>query len=225
MLNRSRLTRFFIPCLSLVLLTGLLLPLVSGCARTRGEGRDGGLFALLRARDADFTLVFPSETNLGDEVVCAGERRGERVVFTVISPERSAGASVTLLLPSGDRTDFSVSLSGPGFPAPAAVDPAAARFLTDLASLLYLPPEDGASAVSEAASVRAEPSPVRVSLFVPAIRRGEGDTLLRSDCHGVLALTPEGIPVYAECADLGGNRRLIRFSEYAFSEDADTLAP
>ena len=217
MLNRSRLTRA-IPVFSLFLLCGLLFPFFAGCAGTRGDPRDagGGLFALLCARDADFTAVFPSETNLGDEVVCAGKRRGDRVVLTVVSPERSAGAEVTLVLPSGDGTEFSVSLSGPGFPAPAAVDPAAARFLTDLVSLLCLPAENGPSALPEEDPGIADP--LRVSLFVPALRRGEGETLLRSDGRGLLALSPEGIPVYAECADLGGTRRIVRFSEYVFIE-------
>ena len=174
--------------------------------------------ALIASSDASFRIRFPAAYPGGEDVVCSGVRSGDSIVLTAERPERIAGAAFALTMAgepdeSGARP-FSVSLSGPDFPGAMPVDPAAARGLSVVFSLLYDPegqraggtdPESGAHSAEEA-----------VFLFIPAVeRRGEETAFLYGD--GVLILSPDGLPARAECPDLSGRSRTVVFEAYTLS--------
>ena len=215
MLIRSRFLRY-----ASIFASVLILVLPSGCSADPGEGPRGDLFSRIRSRDAAFTLVLPSATNQGEDLLCAGERSGDRVVLAAVSPERSAGLTAEITMPGADPLSWSdprnwtVTLTGPGFPSPAPVDPEAALFLRSVCSLLYGPEEPGSDrGTSEL--------PLKVSLYVPAVGKsgsGEGEEILLSDGRGTLVLSPDGMPVRLICADLGGNRRTVRIEDYRFED-------
>ena len=205
--------RFFLFLLAAALLTG--------CARG-STSRPSGLLAETAGSDASFTVVFPSATNLDEAVRCAGEKLSDGVTLTVLAPERSAGTVVTLALRE-DGEGFSVSVSGPDFPDPAVMDPAAARALTDVFAVLY-----GSGISSDGSAVRQEYGGVYradAGEILPTVRRigGENEGKAGEEKEETAFLFPSGaqlvfgengLPVRVECPDLTGSLRTVVFEEY-----------
>lgn len=92
-----------------------------------------------RNHNARFTLEFPSRT---ESVICSAEKLGEDITITVVSPERSAGLTVSvsgencILLPRGSDNGITLSYD-------------ASSGLTDVLSLMFAP-SDGASVTRSA---------------------------------------------------------------------------
>ena len=203
--------RFFLFLLAAALLTG--------CARG-GASHPTGLLAETAGSVASFTVVFPSATNLDEAVRCAGEKLPDGVTLTVLAPERSAGLIVTLALRE-DGEGFAVSVSGPEFPDPAVMDPAAARALTDIFAALYGPgiSSDGSAVRQEYGGVyRAEAGGI-----LPTVRRiggknegkaGKEETAFLFPSGAQLVFGENGLPVRVECPDLSGSLRTVVFEEY-----------
>ncbi len=205
--------RFFLFLLAAALLTG--------CARG-GTSHPSGLLAETAASDASFTVVFPSAANLDEDVRCAGEKLPDGVTLTVLAPERSAGLVVTLALRE-DGEGFAVSVSGPDFPDPAVMDPAAARALTDIFAALY-----GPGISSDGSAVRQEYGGVYrtgAGGILPTVRRiGDGnegkagkakeETAFLFPSGAQLVFGENGLPVRVECPDLSGSLRTVVFEEY-----------
>ena len=194
----------------LIVLTAVFL--LASCAAGDGEGagfpgKDRA--DLITSSDASFRVRFPAAYSGGEDVVCSGIRSGNTVTLTAEQPGRIAGTVFTLTMAD---TPFSVSVSGPDFPAVMPVDPAAARALTDVFSLLYDPES------RRAGGAVPDPEPdgreeEAVALFVPAVRRIGEETAFRCDT-GNLILGPDGLPARAECPDLSGAFRTVFFEDY-----------
>ena len=200
----------------------------AGCARGEKPFPGGDLPTRSAAADASFTVVFPSATNLDEDVRCAGEKRADGAVLTVVSPERSAGIVIGLrLLPDGGG--FAVSVSGPDFPEPAAIDPAAARALTDVFAALYalrsLHAADGNGDAAPGGTDDADDADDTAVFaadagLLPAVRRLEGDggeeTAFLFEGGARLIVCADGLPVRVECPDAAGVLRTVVFEEYGF---------
>ena len=174
--------------------------------------------ALIASTDASFRIRFPAAYPGGEDVVCSGVRSGDSILLTAEQPERIAGAAFALTM-AGDPDEsgarpFSVSLSGPDFPSAMPVDPAAARGLSAVFSLLYDP--EGQRAGGTDPEFGAHSEEAAVFLFVPAVeRRGEETAFLYE--AGTLILSPDGVPARAECPDLSGRTRTVVFEEYTLA--------
>ena len=194
----------------LIVLTAVFL--LASCAAGDGEGAGfpgEDRADLIASSDASFRVRFPAAYSGGEDVACSGIRSGNTVTLTAEQPGRIAGTVFTLTMAD---TPFSVSVSGPDFPAVMPVDPAAARALTDVFSLLYDPEsrrEGGAVPGPEPDGWEEEAA----ALFVPAVRRIGEETAFRYDT-GTLILGPDGLPARAECPDLSGAFRTVFFEDY-----------
>ena len=165
---------------------------------------DADLPAAAAARDASFTAVFPAAYGGGEDVRCAGTRAGDTVTLTVTEPERMAG--VTLTLRAGEDGGYRTEISGPDFPSPAPVDPAAARALTDVFVLLY-----GADAPSV-----PDPEDAAASVLLPAVSRSGEETVFRYG-RGTLVFGADGMPARVSCRDMTGGERTIFFEDYVMT--------
>ena len=184
----------------------LFLLTAASCAAGELSGRSD-LPAVTAARDASFAAVFPAAYEGGEEVRCAGIRAGDTVTLTVTEPARMAGLTVTLR--EDGEGGYRTEISGPDFPAPAPVDPAAARALTDVFVLLYgtdsraVPGGDGGAE--------------DVSLFVPTVSRSGEETVFRY-AAGTLTFDGAGMPSRIACRDLAGGERIIVLEDYVMEE-------
>lgn len=177
----------------------LLVFLVS-CSRGSG-GAEGDLLSRCAASDASFIAVFPPAYEGGEAVRCGGSRSGDTVTLTAEEPERLAGVRVVLTR-TGDG-GYRVEIDGPDFPAPAPVDPRAARFLTDVFVLLY-----GDGGGGETGSVEA------ASLLLPTAGRSGEETVFRRPL-GTVVFGEDGAPVRVSCRDMAGRERTVVLEEYA----------
>ena len=177
------------------------------CASSCGAGElapDADLPAAVAARNASFTAVFPAAYDGGEDVRCGGIRSGDTVTLTVREPARMADVTVTLRQEDGG---FSAQISGPDFPAPAPVDPAASRALGDVFFLLY-----GA----DARSLPLGDSPAE-DLLLPAVSRRGEETLFRYPA-GTLVFDGSGLPARVLCRDMAGGERTVFFEDYVMEE-------
>lgn len=212
--DRRRTAVFFL------LLTAFFL--LSSCA---GNGPESGFpgsdrAALIASSDASFRVRFPAAYSGGEDVVCSGIRSGDSIVLTAEQPERIAGLTFSLTMgaePDGSGArPFAVSVSGPDFPNEMPVDPAAARGLTVVFSLLFDPEGQRAGGDRPDPESDAHSAEEAVFLFVPAVERRGEETAFRYG-SGVLILSPDGLPARAECPDLSGQLRTVVFEDYSVS--------
>ncbi len=176
----------------------LCLFFLLSCSRAGGEG---DLLSRCAASDASFVAVFPPAYEGGESVRCGGSRSGDTVTLTAEKPERLAGVRVVLTR-TGDG-GYRVEIDGPDFPAPAPVDPRAARFLTDVFVLLY-----GDGGGRETGSVEA------ASLLLPTAGRRGQETVFRRPL-GTVTFGEDGAPVRVSCRDMAGRERTVVLEEYA----------
>ena len=176
----------------------LCLFFLLSCSRAGGEG---DLLSRCAASDASFVAVFPPAYEGGEAVRCGGIRSGDTVTLTAEEPERLAGVRVVLTR-TGDG-GYRVEIDGPDFPAPAPVDPRAARFLTDVFVLLY-----GDGGGGETGSVEA------ASLLLPTVGRSGEETVFRRPL-GTVVFGEDGAPVRVSCRDMAGRERTVVLEEYA----------
>lgn len=181
------------------------------CASSCGAGElapDADLPAAVAARNASFTAVFPAAYEGGEDVRCGGIRSGDTVTLTVREPARMADVTVTLRQEDGG---FSAEISGPDFPAPAPVDPAASRALGDVFLLLY-----GADTRTDARSIPGEECPAE-NLLLPAVSRRGEETVFRYPA-GTLVFDGSGLPARVLCRDMAGGERTVFFEDYVMEE-------
>lgn len=181
-------------------------------------GADGPVFSRdLRAKiassDAVFEAVFPPAAPDGADVRCAGTRNGAEVTLTVTGPERLSGFTVTMTRDHGGG--FSVTLGGADFPAPAPVDPKAARALTDVFAILY-----GDAEETSPSPDKSERSAEAAALFLPTAGRigdGESGETVFHTAAGDLVCGENGVPVRVVCPDFAGTPRTVLIENYTFT--------
>ena len=194
---------------------------LASCAAGSGAGSGfpgDDRTALIASSDAVFHVRFPAAYSGGEDVCCSGDRSGDTVTLTVERPERIAGVVFSLTMGANESGSgarpFSAAVSGPEFPAAMPVDPAAARALTGVFSILYDPDGQrarGAVPDPESGGIASEEA---VFLFVPAVERIGEETAFRYET-GTLILSPDGLPARVECPDLAGRLRTVVFEDYA----------
>ena len=177
------------------------------CASSCGGGDlspRSDLPAVVAARNASFTAIFPAAYDGGEDVRCGGIRSGDTVTLTVREPARMADVTVTL---RREGWGYRAEISGPDFPAPVSMDPAASRALADVFVLLYgddarsLPSEDDAGE----------------NLLLPAVSRSGEETLFRYPA-GTLIFDGAGLPARVLCRDMAGSERTVLFGDYVMEE-------